>query len=261
MEKSGTHSQIRSRRSRRRIAAATGTTKKARPEAVAENHDFAWLMKGKLPEAITSEHLQLLNSGLQFLFADLRTACEAHAGNQREGALIALGACMRFIGLFETTLSERLDLPILALRGALFSLEENIVEPMVRPAAKVGRSGSSMARQALKGHVAATVQRLVQAGISGPDAHKLVARELTKLGLKPERGSGEVAANTVRHWCDEVEEDIGRLGPAAVVYDRTFTEGEIERFSALPTDRARRDHALSCLVAWVGHIFPAAKTQ
>jgi hypothetical protein len=261
MKKSGKHSQTRSRRSRRRIAAATGTTTEARPEGTAENHDFAMRMKGKLPEAITSEHLELLNSGLRFLFADLRTAGEVYAGNQHQGELIALGALMRFIWLFETTLSERLDLPIGALRGALFSLEKNIVEPSVRPVAKVGRSGSSMVRQALKGHVAAAVQRLIQAGFSGPDAHERIARELKKRGVKPERGSGDVTATTVRHWCDDVGKDRGRSGPAAVAYDMTFTEDEIKQFAALPTDRARRDRALSRLVAFVDAYFPGAKTQ
>lgn len=261
MKKLGGHSQTRSRRSRRRVAAATGTRSKQRPEGVAENHDFALRMKGKLPEVITSEHLELLNSGLRFLFADLRTACEVYAGNQRQGALIALGACTRFLWLFETTLSERLDLPIGALRGALFGLEENIVEHLLQPAAKVGRSGLSMARQALKGQVAAAVQRIIQAGISAPDARHLVARELNKRGLKPERGSGNVTATTVRHWCDEVEEDVGRRGPAAVAYDMTFTKEEIKRFAALPTDQARRDHALSCLMAFVDHLFPGGKTQ
>jgi hypothetical protein len=85
---------------------------------------------------------------------------------------------MRFTWLFEATLAERLDLPVGALRGALFGLDENIVEPLLRPVAEIGRSGSSMARQALKGHVAATVQRLFQAGISATEAHGLVASPL-----------------------------------------------------------------------------------
>jgi hypothetical protein len=217
--------------------------------------------KGTLPEVITSNNLELLNTGLQFLFADLRTACEEYASNQRDGVLIALGALMRFIWLFEAALAERLELPVGTLRGALFGLDDNIVEPLLQPVARVGRSGSSMARQALKGHVAAAVQRLFQAGFSTPDAHTLVAEELKKRGLRPERGSSDVTPTTVRHWCDEVEEDVGRRGAAAVAYDMTFTDDEVERFKALPTDQARRDQALSRLAAFVGELFPSSKTQ
>jgi hypothetical protein len=251
MKKSGKHSQTRSRRSRRRVAAATGTTTKARPEGVAENHDFAVRMRGKLPEAITSEHLELLNSGLQFLFADLRTACETHAANRREGELIALGALMRFVSLFETTLSEQLHLPILALRGALFDLEENIVGPSLQRVKKPGRSRSSMEREALKGHVAATAQRLFQAGMSTTDAHDLIAKELKKLGVKPERGSGDLKATTVRDWCDEVAADVSRAGVAANVYDGMFTEAEVKRFKALASDQRRKAFALESLRAFV----------
>jgi hypothetical protein len=219
-------------------------------------------MKGTLPAVITSTDLECLNVGLQFLFADLRTARGEYVRSQRDSVLIALGALMRFTWLFEATLAERLDLPIGALRGALFGLDENIVEPLLEPVARAGRSGSSMARQALKGHVAAAVQRLLQAGFSTNDAaHRLIAKELNKLGIRPERGSGHVTATTVRHWCDEVEQDVGRRGAAAVAYDMTFTDDEIKRFKALPTDKARQDQALSCLAAVVGELFPRSKTQ
>jgi hypothetical protein len=204
----------------------------------------------------------LLNVGLEFLFADLRTAHEEYVHSQRNGALTALGALMRFIWLFKSPLAERLDSPVGALHGALFSLDENIVESLLRPVARAGRSGSSMARQALKGHAAAAVQRLLQAGLPTNDAaHRLIAKKLNKLGIKPERGAGDVTATTVRHWCDEVEQDVGRRGAAAVAYDMTFIDEEIKRFKALPTDKARQDQALSRLTDFVGKLFPRGKTQ
>ena len=116
-----------------------------------------------------------------------------------------------------------------------------------------------MARQALKGHVAAAVQRLLQAGIAVVDARQRVAKELRKLGMKPERGAGDVTATTVRHWCDEVEQDVGRRGAAAVAYDMTFTDDEVKRFKALPTDKARQDHALASLAAFVRDILPGTQ--
>jgi hypothetical protein len=213
-------------------------------------------MRGMLPETITSNDLEILNAGLRFFFADLRSARNDFGDNQRHGAVIALGALMRFIALLEAPFAERLDVPVLALRGALFGLDDNIVEPLLKPVAGPGRSKSSIAREALKGHVAATVERLLQAGVAAVDARRRVAKELGKLGVKPERGSGDVADNTVRHWCDEVAADVSRSGGAALVYEMMFTADENSRFNALPTDHARRDFALASLAAFVREVVP-----
>jgi hypothetical protein len=250
MKKSPQPSPPRSRRSKRRVAAAAGIATQ-RPKQLAENLDFAWRMRGSLPETITSHHLEILNAGLRFFFTDLRSALAEFGDNQRHGAVIALGALMRFIALFEGPIAERLDVPVLALRGALFGLDDKIVEPLLRPVAGPGRSRSSIAREALKGQVAATVQRLLQTGVAVVDARERVAEELGKLGVRPERGSGDVTDNTVRHWCDEVDADTGRRGAAAIIYDSMFTSEEIERFTALPSNQARQDLALASLTAFI----------
>jgi hypothetical protein len=224
------------RRSRRRVAATTSTGRKIEAGELPVNLLFTSRMVGTLPEAVTPSDLELLNSGLRWLFADLRRAhryFQNGEGNGRGGAVTALGALWRFVTLFAAPLAEGLHTPIHDLQTALEALEQNNVLPMLKPAARPGRAKSSRGREALKGHAAGTVQRLLKAGIKPVDAHRRVAKELTKLGVRPERGAGAVTATTVRHWCDEVANDVNRLGPAAVIYDAMFTESERERFSFL----------------------------
>jgi hypothetical protein len=185
------------------------------------------------------------NEGLRILFADLRRAAELSLDGKdhgRVGAAAALGALWRFVVLFEKPLAETLHLPILRLQDHLASLERGDVPAMLRPAKlpRGGRAESSGARHALRGHVAGTVRRLLDAGLKVPEAHKLVAKELKRLNVKPERGSGGVTADTVRHWCEAVAADVGRRGTAARIYDEMLTDAERARFLRLePIERRR----------------------
>jgi hypothetical protein len=257
-------SSRRTHRSRRRVAAATSIQGKIESGDMSANLDFAWRMKGKLPEMVTTGDLEILNSGLQFLFADLRHAnrfFRIGEGNGRGGAATALGALWRFITLFEQPLSEMLHMPILDLQQALVALEHNNVSPMLKPPKpkRPGRAKSSPARDALKGHVAGTVQCLLQSGITPvAAAHRRVAKVLDELGVRAERGRGNISATTVRHWCDEVDIDVGRGTTAAINYDSMFTDEKITRFSALPSNEARQGHALTSLAAFVRVTFPRA---
>jgi hypothetical protein len=193
MEKSVRRSPSRSRLSQRRLAAATGTTSKMRPGRISKSLDYALRMKGTLPETITSDDLEILNTGLRFFFGDLRSARREFGDNRRHGAVIALGALMRLIALFEAPFAERLDVPVLALRGELLGLDENVVGPLLKPVvSRRGPPRSSIAREALKGREAAAVQCLLQAGNDTTTAHRLVAKRLRTVGIKPERGQEHV---------------------------------------------------------------------
>jgi hypothetical protein len=97
--------------------------------------------------------------------------------------------------------------------------------------------------------------RLLQTGLDRQEAHKRVANLLTKLGVRPARGSGPVTATTVRTWCDDIASDVGQHGTAAIVYTDMFDLAEQERFLALPKDQAKR-FALKSLAAWVQSLFP-----
>ena len=220
--------------------------------------EFALRSRGTLPEIITEANLETLNSGLRFLFARLREArqqFESEGDGGRKGALTALAATWMFIVLFEGPRSQSLQVPILCLQDALACLEKGLVLPMVKPAPRCGRAPSSDARAALRGCAAGTVQRLLQTGLKSQDANLAVANKLSQLGIRPERGSGEITDRTVRTWCEEVASDVGRHGTAAEVYESMFTSAEVDRFSALPVDQAR-SHALNSFADFVQAIFP-----
>jgi hypothetical protein len=260
MEKPTKHRPRGTNRSRRRIAAAEGAHHgRTRSGELPANLEFAKGMAGTLPETVTADDLEILNAGLNRLFADLRRAHQFFQdgeGNGRGGAATALAALQRFITLFRAPLAEGLQVPILDLLQALVALENNNVLPVLKPVRRRGRAKSSDAYEALKGCVAETGQRLLQSGVTPADAHRRVAKELGTLGVRPERGAGDVTGTTVRHWCDGVAEDVGRGGTAAMIYDLIFTAEEIERFSRLPSNQARQDFALASLAAFVRKILP-----
>jgi hypothetical protein len=135
-------------------------------------------------------------------------------------------------------------------------LEQNNVLPILKPVLRVGPPRSSHAHQALKGQAAATVKLLEKVGLNRQQALQAVAKELAKLGVRPERGSGTITANTVRHWCDDVAADVGRRGTAAMMCDSMFTAQQSKKFSALPSNRARQRRACALLAHFVLSVFP-----
>jgi hypothetical protein len=207
---------------RKRVATATGTHRKTQSDDGQPHLDFLNRYKGTLPEKIAESELETLNSGLGFLFAWMREARRLYyegGDNGRAAALIALEAMWQFIMLFNVPLAGTLHMPILNLQNALQALEENNVLPILKPVARSGRAASSHARLTLKGKAAGKVKLLVEAGLDRRRALQVVAKTLAEQGVRPERGSGAITANTVRHWCDEVAADVGRRGTAAMAYD------------------------------------------
>jgi hypothetical protein len=170
------------------------------------------------------------------------------------GTMIALTAFWQFITLFGSPLAENLHIPVVRLRDALAMLEHGKVEPILKPVRRPGRAPSSHSYAALKGAATATVDLLRQAGLDPEGAHRTVARVLRQPGVRPERGRDPVTGTTVKNWCDEISEDYGRRGTAALMHD-LFLGDEQERFSALPKDQAKR-FALQLLATLVGSIFP-----
>jgi hypothetical protein len=235
------------------------------PRVVIEAKDFLDRTKGTLPEQIAAADLEKFNTGLGFFFSYLRGASEVYyqsADGGRRGAIIALDAAWRLVALFKQPLSENLFLPLLHLRDALGKLDEGTVAPMLtKPVRRRGRTTSTDARAALRGHAAGTVERLVEAGLPLEDARALVAEALNERGVRPERGSGQITARTVRTWCEEVAADVGRHGTAAIVYDGMFTDDERRRFSGLPSDQRRSALALNSLAGFVRAHYLSTKSS
>jgi hypothetical protein len=244
-----------------------GSHKGSTPEVDNESYsfdpqnEFAARAKGTLPEAITETDLQTLNSGLHLLFADLREAQRRFEADEdgRLGAFTALGAMGRFIILFKAPHAEALQVPIIRLQDALAMLENNLVMPMLRRRPSPGRAPSSHAHATLRGNAAGTVQLLRKTSIDRQQAYRAVANQLKELGVRPERGSGNVTADTVRHWCEEVARDVGRQGTVAMAYDSMLSEIE-PKISALTQEQARR-WALDSLTAFVQRLFPEMRAQ
>jgi hypothetical protein len=202
--------------------------------------EFALRAQGTLPEIITEANLETLNLGLRFLFARLREArqqFESEGDGGRKGAFTALAATWMFIVLFEEPCAESLHIPILRLQDALVSLEQNLVLPIVERVRRPGRARSSVVHASLRGHAAGTVRRLMQTDLDAPEAYRAVAKVLTRRGVKAERGSGKITADTVRHWCvDELPADVGRHGPAAWMYDFNVYGGRRSQVFVFATD-------------------------
>jgi hypothetical protein len=253
---------VKRRRRAPRGKARGGASPLKRPAAILrpapDDPPFLKFLKranGTLPEKIKEADLRTLNSGLGFFFSRLRKAraqFDKEGDGGRSGVLNALAACWTFIVLFRTPLDETLHFPILRLQDAL---DQNRIEPFLKRVRRSGRGPSSHAYDAVRGHAAATVQLLLKAGLARGDAHRAVARQLSELGLRPERGSGTVTATTVRNWCDKVSRDVGRHGTAAMIYDDKLSPEELKRFSAVSKDRARQ-FALQLLAAYVRSTFP-----
>ena len=250
-----------SKRHRTREASASGPTSGQSIASTGEAAvEFLDQMKGTLPELITTPDLETLNTGLRFFFSELRLSSalfQQSGSGGRAGAVKALGATWRLVALFAQPLSELLHLPMLHLQDALQSLDEGTVSPMLTPVPHSGRTSSTGGRAALRGHVAGTVTRLIEANVPRGQAHAQVAKALVRLGVRPERGSGQITATTVRHWCAEVATDVSRRGAAAIVYDGMFTDEERRRFSGLPSDQERRALTLNSLAGFVRAHFPS----
>jgi hypothetical protein len=262
MKTSSKQKTRRTRQSQRLVAARKGVKRKTQSGDTRPHLDFLMRFKGSLPETIIESDLSTLNSGLGYLFDRLRLARQQYsdgADGGRVGAFTALGAMWQFIALFNSPLAQDLHVPILKLQDALAALDQNNVLPILKPIARPGRAASGQAYVSLQGHAAGTIMRLRQLNLDPKRAYALVAKELTKLGVRPGRGKSAITANTIRHWCDEVASDVSRLGTAAMMYDMMFMPEENERFEVLSPAEAQR-FALGSLRRYVQEIFPELRT-
>src|SRR5262249_4278336 len=73
----------------------------------------------------------------------------------------------------------------------------------------------SVHHQELKGAAVYVVHRLHRLGLEQKKARATVAAELRSIGVKPDRGSGEITARTIRVLWQAVAAGVGRHGVAA----------------------------------------------
>ncbi len=173
--------------------------------AEAHNRDPAEA-RPDLPEKIGPADLEALNQALAELFQELRSVRNLAPGETqgRLSAVVALGAAWRFLTRFEPVLAETLHVPLMSLHSALIALNENNVEPILKPIKRTGRATSSPRRYVLIGLAVGAAQRLEWTGLSPMDANKAVAGKLNALGIKPTRGKNNVNANTLCRWREQI---------------------------------------------------------
>jgi hypothetical protein len=213
-----------------------------------------------LPHKIGPTDLEALNQAIAALFEKLRFARSLPPGepHERLGAVVALGAVWHFLIRFEAAWAESLHVPLMSLQSALLALNENNVEPILRPTKRTGRATSSPRRYALIGFAVGAARRLEWTGLSPMDANKSVAAKLDALGVKPTRGKAGVTAYTLRRRRDQISavqpllrslpqmlqtelsaEDLGWINAASIA-DSIMTEKSRAQIAALAPVDARR---------------------
>jgi hypothetical protein len=214
----------------------------ARKADVVDRFDEIAAGFGILPEIIGAGDLECLNSALAEMFEVLRQAALLRPTYQRAAAVRALNAVSFFIMRFHTGVGQNLHAPLMDLASALLALNENKVEPLLKPtpASAGGRAPDSPARQALIGFAVGAVGRLQWAGLQRAVAHKAVADTLHKIGIRPSRGSGRLTARTVREWCERTAADIGGRSIAAMNANLMLTDEWQAKITALPPSDARK---------------------
>ena len=217
------------------------------------NHGEDWwsVAAEPLPESIATGDLPRLNIAFLHLWAELREAQSEFAkGNHQDGAYLAVLAVSAFLSLFGPVRQEGLSTPLAALESALWVLDEGVVEPILKPTrqARSGRARSSVLYQELKGAAVFVVHRLHRLGLEQKKARAVVADELRSIGVKPDRGSGQITARTIRWWCEEVAADVGRQGVAAQRSHTLLSHPGNKALENMPREAAR-----SCLRSQLRH--------
>jgi hypothetical protein len=187
---------------------------------------------GVFSEAVGTADLEILNAAIKALrnqLRDAKTLFDNSADGGRDGAVVAISALWNFLMRFEPILDEALQWPLMRLHGALLALDQNNVEPILRPkrGPRGGRPPDSPARLALIGIAVGTVRRLELTGMSLTQAHKAVANALSRLGVT-------VSIRKIRDWCERVDADVGRHSDASTNADMMLTEKWRSEIRGLP---------------------------
>jgi hypothetical protein len=179
---------------------------------------------GVIPETIGPDDIASLNRALRRFFGQLRDARRVeNLDGGRATAIAYLLAMMSFLMSFRSASSERLHIPPLNLASDLLALNNNVVEPILKPTRRRGRPVSRPQRFVLMGIAVGAAHRLELTGMRSEDADRAIANELVILGVRPARGSGEINARTIRDWRERIEE----IGPLV----RRFTEDPKQEIS------------------------------
>lgn len=200
-----------------------------------------------LEEITTADDYNVLFEGLRLFTLMLQGAAYQ---SDDDAKLISIAAAAQFAGLFKYP--EDLALPFLRISDALRN-----GAPVIKQKRRSGGQKLLNEDAILHGYAAATVDRLVAAGMSLEEALKEVAGELRDVRSR----RGLVTRRTVRDWREAVQADVGHHSVAAWVYRDMLAGGEGQKFANLETDAAKRAYALKALAGFRRKHFRRTKTQ
>jgi len=163
------------------------------------------------------------------LFSCLRdAACLRQEGKDRAAAIDSVRAVYAFLARFRSGADDRdLLASFLSLESALIALDQGVVDPLLKHTPSLGRGSNSMDREIAIASAVKAVRHLRWAGMSPGQAHGAVALTFQKAGFKAARGSREVNARTVRHWCAAIAEDVGQHTEAAKFVNDTMVDAPL----------------------------------
>jgi hypothetical protein len=193
------------------------------------------------PAAQRSEHAiedaRTVLVQLDQLLDGLRKPFRLGTEHTRRGARDSLAAVCSFLMSFDQVLAENLHVPLLNLMGALAALDENNVEPILKPTKGSGRAPDSPRRAALMACAVIAVRQLQDIGVGRHEAVQMVARTLSRLGVRAGRGSGAITDRTVRGWCERVAQGAGPIATQAALMMEPHWNKTIE--SKPPVERRK----------------------
>jgi hypothetical protein len=201
---------------------------------------------------LSAEETQQITDTFNYLYHGLKEAQsrfvqpEAEYGG-RDSAIHALEFVLKFfdalkrMGIYPLIVQDGVHAPLARLYDDLMSLDNGMVSPMLSPRKKRGRARASSLYDGMKAVAVFTVRHLAATGLSHPEARKVVARKLAKLGMRPARGgyedgTGQFSERTLRKW----QEDIGIVKTAT---------GVLSKLEDAYLDEALRQFGLSSLSA------------
>jgi hypothetical protein len=199
-----------------------------------------------LEELTTVADYNILFIGLRFFTALLQRAARQP---DDEAKLTAVMAAAQFADLFNY--SEDLALPFRRVSDAM-----RHGAPVVKQRRRRGSQQLLDEQAILRGYAAATVDRLIAAGMPLEEALREVAKKLR--GVRSRRGP--VTRQTIRGWREAVQADVGHHSVAGWVYNDMLAGGEGQKFASLETDAAKRAYALTALAGFQRKHFRPPKT-
>lgn len=130
-------------------------------------------------------------------------------GREREAVAHQLCAVIDFLHEFDEPKKEGLTYPLHNLLNGLIHLDDGIPSPLFKFTRPRGQQAEDIFRASIRVYSAATMELLMQSGLSLQDATKQVARALNRGGLKKLQRRDPIQSSTVTSWREKLRRGAG----------------------------------------------------